>query len=65
MKTLKTIRENKGVTKTAVAQALGVTLKTYSEYEANPQSMKIERAIKAAEFLGVDVSDIFFFSSGK
>ena len=65
MKSLKTARKSKGVTKTAVANHIGVTLKTYTKYENNPEEIKIEVAKKIADFLNIDVSDIFFCNNSK
>lgn len=65
MKNLKTVREAKGVTKTAVADHIGVTLKTYSKYEKNPEYIKIDTARKIADFLNIEVSDIFFIGNSK
>ncbi len=65
MRTLESIRESKGVTKAAVARHLGVSRPTYDEYEANPHRMRVETAKAIADFLAVDVSEIFFASSGK
>lgn len=65
MKDLKTARESRGVTKTAVADHIGVTLKTYTKYENNPEEIKIDTAKKIADFLNIDVSDIFFFNDSK
>lgn len=63
MKTLRAIREEKGVTKKAVSNHLGVTDKTYSKYENHPETMKVETAKRIADFLNVEVSDIFFASN--
>lgn len=60
MKTLKQIREEKGVTKVAMARHLRISGPTYDIYEANPQRMRVETAKEAAEFLGVELADIFF-----
>lgn len=63
MKSLRSVRESKGVTKVAMANALGITEKTYSAYENNPGCIKIDTAKKIGEFLSVNVSDIFFDSN--
>lgn len=59
MKTLKQVREDKGVTKVAIARHLGISLSTYDAYEKEPQKMRIETAKEAAAFLSVDAADIF------
>lgn len=63
VKSLRSVRESKGVTKVAMANALGITEKTYSAYEKNPGCIKIDTAKKIGEFLSVNVSDIFFDSN--
>lgn len=63
MQSLRCIREKKGVSKVAVARHIGVTDKTYAKYEDAPEKMTIETAKSVAEFLGVDVSEIFFLSN--
>ena len=57
---MKQVREEKGVTKVAVARHLGITDKTYASYEDNPQRMRVDTAMKVADFLGVAVDTIFF-----
>lgn len=63
MKTLREIRESKGVSKIAVARHLGISRPCYNGYEENPSTMRIESAKQVADFLGVDVQDIFFISN--
>lgn len=60
MQTLESLRESKGVTKVAIANYLGVSRPTYDWYEDNPHKMRVETALAVAEFLGVDVNEIFF-----
>ncbi len=59
MKTLKEVRESKGVKQLAVAKHLGVTRQTYASYENNQDQMTIAQASAACEFLGCKVADIF------
>lgn len=63
MRTLREIREQKGVTKAAMIRHLGISKPTYDDYESNPESMRIETAKQVADFLGVDLQDIFFASN--
>lgn len=65
MKTLKNIRESKGVSKKAVFTYLGISQPTYDFYEDHPEKMRIETAKKVASFLGVKLGDIFFLSNSK
>ena len=62
MKTLRQVRASKGVTKAALVRHLGISKPTYDDYEQHPEHMRIETAKKVADFLGVDISDIFFCS---
>ena len=62
MKTLRQLRESKGVTKAAIVRHLGISKPTYDDYEQHPERMRIETAKKLADFLSVDISDIFFYS---
>lgn len=59
MKTLKEYRESKGVKLISVAEHLGVTRQTYSNYEENQDSMSIGQARAVCEFLGCSIDDIF------
>ena len=52
METLKEFREKKGVKKQAVADHLGVTRQTYSNYENNQEAMSIGQARAVCAFLG-------------
>ncbi len=63
MKTLRQIREDRGVSKVAIARYLGISRPTYDAYENRPSQMKIETAQKVASFLCVDLADIFFLSN--
>jgi DNA-binding XRE family transcriptional regulator len=65
MRTIREIRESKGITKIAVARHLGISRPAYDNYEAHPERMRIETAKSVAEFLGVDLSDIFFLADSK
>lgn len=60
MKTLRQVREEKGVKKVAIANHIGVSVKTYASYEDNPERMRVDTAMKVADFLGVSIGDIFF-----
>lgn len=64
MESIQQIRESKGVTKAAVARHLGISKPTYDLYEQHPERMRIETAQSVADFLGVQLSDIFFFACG-
>ena len=62
MQTLKEAREERGIKQLAVANALKVSRQTYAKYEENPRIMPIHRAEAACDFIGCNISDIFFGS---
>ena len=59
MKTLREVRENKGVKKVAVQRMLGVSQPTYDRYELYPGEMRAKDLEKVLSFLGVSRGDIF------
>ena len=63
MLTLKEAREARGIKQIAVADALKVTRQTYAKYEENPRSMPVFQAEAACDFIGCNMSDIFFGSN--
>lgn len=65
MKTLRQVREDKGVKKSAIAKCINVSTRTYSRYERCPEKIRIKDAIKIANFLSVDISEIFFGMNSK
>lgn len=65
MLTLKEARESRGIKQVAVADALKITRQTYAKYEDNPGNMSVSQAKSACDFIGVDISDIFFGSKSK
>lgn len=52
------IRDEKGVTDYKVAQATGISSSTFSEWKCGHYTPKIDKMIKIAQFLGVDVGEI-------
>ena len=65
MKTLKEVRESKGVKLTAVAEHLGVSRQTYSNYESAQDQMSVAQAKAVCKFLGCSMSDIFLANNVK
>lgn len=59
MSTIKEIREKRGIKKQAVADHLGVSRHTYSNYENNQEVMSIAQARAVCEFLNVPLEEIF------
>lgn len=58
-KTLKEIREARGIKQNAVADHLGVVRQTYAVYEENPRDMTIGQAQAVCAFLHCELDDIF------
>ena len=58
--TLKQWRQVKGFTIEQMAKACGVSMNTYSAWEANPGKVKVENALKIAGIFGTSIDDIFF-----
>lgn len=63
MKTLREMRKSKGVKQYAVAKHIGVTRQTYCNYENNPSAMSVGQAQAVCDFLGCNITDIFFSSN--
>ena len=59
MPKLREARKAKGVTAKAVASHIGVTQRTYYNYEQNPTAISIEKALNICDFLGYKLNDIF------
>jgi putative transcriptional regulator len=59
MKTLKEVREERGIKQLAVAEHLGIARQTYAGYEDNPQSMSIAQAQAVCKFLHCPIEEIF------
>lgn len=59
MRTLRDVRELRGVTQKAVAEYLGVARQTYANYESKQEKMSIEQAKAACEFLHCELADVF------
>ena len=60
MGTLKTYREQHGITQKAVADHLGIARQTYNKLENNQDSMTIEQANSICKFFRADINEIFF-----
>ena len=60
MKTLREVREERGIKQLAVANYLKIARQTYAKYEDNPREMPVYLAEGACEFIGCNPSDIFF-----
>ena len=59
LKTLREIRKERGVTKSAVQKHLGVSQPTYDRYEEHPEKMRLADFEKVCSFLHCERDDIF------
>lgn len=58
-KTLKEMRESRGVVKKALINLLDTSYPTYQKYEENPKLMTLEQINKVCDFLHCSREDIF------
>ena len=61
---LTTLREEKGLTKAELAEALNISPSAVSAYELGARIPRDDLKIKIAEFFGVSVIDLFFGNEG-
>ncbi len=59
MRSLKDVRQERGVKQKAVADYLGISRQTYNRYETQQEKMTIEQAKSVCKFLHCSVADIF------
>lgn len=59
MPSLKEYRMSKGVKASAVARHIGVSQRTYYNYEAKQDKISIGKANAICEFLGCSLDDVF------
>ncbi len=59
---LKIVRERSQVSEKECAQALGVSVSTYLDYENNPRRLRVDQAIILAVTLGKDPAEIDWFN---
>ncbi len=63
MKSLREARKAKGVTARAVARHIGVTERTYYNYEEHPEKVSIATAKAICDYLGYTLDEIFLAES--
>lgn len=63
MQSLREARKAKGVTARAVARHIGVTERTYYNYEERPERVSIATAKSICDFLGYTLDEIFLNES--
>ena len=61
--TIKEWRRAKGISQEEMANVCGVHVNTYRAWEDNPKSIKLTNAMKIADRLGVEMSDIDFYAA--
>ncbi len=57
--TLKELRARNNITQMDAAKATGVTIQTYNRWEQNPGTIPVSKFVILADYLKVDMSDIF------
>lgn len=63
MKSLKEIRESKGIKQAYVAEQLGISRQTLSRYEADQDNLTIGQAKALCHILGCELTDIFLLTN--
>lgn len=58
MRSLKELRDEKGITQEAIARYLGITRQTYAKYEQEPEKLTIDQAIVLCDILGCDFDSL-------
>ena len=59
IKSLETVRKEKGFTHEQMAGMLRIAVSTYNQYESGKQNVPNEVAIRISEILGENISTIF------
>lgn len=59
---IKSARNNVDLTQDEIAKMLGVTTKTYSDYENGKTQMKIGTALRFSEITKIPIDNIIFLS---
>lgn len=62
---LEDIRKNRGYTQEQMASHLGIAVSTYNQYENGARNIPAAVALAAANYLGVNVEDIFYPQSSR
>lgn len=58
--TLKQARQYAGLTQSEIADRLGVGLATYRTYEWGESQMRMDKAQRFSDIVGIDLSNIIF-----
>ncbi|MEE1158646.1 MAG: helix-turn-helix transcriptional regulator [Atopobiaceae bacterium] len=58
MRSLKELRDRKGMTQETIARYLGITRQTYAKYEQEPEKLTIDQAIVLCDILDCDFDSL-------
>jgi putative transcriptional regulator len=59
--TLEQARKHRGLTQEQIAKMLGMTKRTYIDYEQYKRAFRIDKAFLFAEIVGIPINNIIFF----
>lgn len=60
--TLEQARKHRGLTQEQIAKMLGMTKRTYIDYEQYKRAFRIDKAFLFAEIVGIPINNIIFFN---
>ena len=58
MRSLKELRDKKGMTQETIARYLGITRQTYAKYEQEPERLTIDQAIVLCDILDCEFDSL-------
>ena len=58
MRSLKELRDRKGMTQETIARYLGITRQTYAKYEQEPEKLTIDQASVLCDILDCDFDSL-------
>ena len=59
--TLEQARKHRGLTQEQIAKMLGISKRTYIDYEQYKRAFRIDKAFLFAEIVGIPINNIIFF----
>lgn len=59
--TLEQARKHRGLTQEQIAKMLGISKRTYVDYEQYKRAFRIDKAFLFAEIVGIPIDNIIFF----
>lgn len=60
--TLEQARKHRGLTQEQIAKMLGMTKRTYIDYEQYKRAFRIDKAVLFAEIVNIPIDNIIFFN---